>query len=54
MRYFLSAMSKPYSNKFVAVFVLQAMIKAQKMEPSPLFKSKNIDVAAKKQKGRRL
>ena len=50
----MSAMSKPYSNKFVAVFVLQAMIKAQKIEPSPLFKSRNIDVAAKKQNGRRL
>jgi len=54
MRYFLSVISRPYSNKLVAVFVLHAMIRAQKIEPSPLFKSMNIDVAAKKQKGRRL
>jgi hypothetical protein len=54
MRYFLSAISNPYSNSLVAVVVLQAIIQAHMTLPVKLFKSMKIEMAAKKQKGSKL
>ena len=52
MRYFFSSIySRPNSNILVAVVVLHATTIAQKIIPKGLFKSANMETAAKKQNG---